>query len=96
MLRTHGAPALNGKYKDLRSNSDEAPKLSKKRQLPTFELARDCSCRQRRIGSQCREAKIGPFEMAVKEKETINIPVWAGIGAMVLGAGLLLVGSRKT
>jgi uncharacterized iron-regulated membrane protein len=42
------------------------------------------------------EAKIGPIEMAVKEKETVNVPVWAGIGAIVLGAGLLLVGSRKT
>jgi hypothetical protein len=41
------------------------------------------------------EAKIGPFEMAVKEKETVNIPVWAGIGAIVLG-GVLLVGGRKT
>jgi hypothetical protein len=41
------------------------------------------------------EAKIGPFEMAVKEKETVNVPVWAGVGAIVLG-GLLLVGGRKT
>ena len=37
-----------------------------------------------------------PFEMAVKEKETISIRFWAGVGAIVLGAGLLLVGSRKT
>jgi hypothetical protein len=33
--------------------------------------------------------------MAVKEKETVNVPVWAGVGAIVLG-GLLLVGGRKT
>ena len=42
------------------------------------------------------EAKIGPFEMAVKEKETVNIPVWAGVGAIVVGAALLLAGGRKT
>jgi hypothetical protein len=42
------------------------------------------------------EAKIGPIEMAVKEKETVNVPVWAGVGAIVVGAGLLLVGGRKT
>jgi hypothetical protein len=42
------------------------------------------------------EAKIGPFEMAVKEKETVNVPVWAGAGAIVVGAALLLVGGRKT
>jgi hypothetical protein len=40
------------------------------------------------------EAKIGPFEMAVKEKETVNVPVWAGVGAIVVGAALLLV--KKT
>ncbi len=34
--------------------------------------------------------KIGPIELAVKEKEAVNIPVWAGIGAIVVG-GLLLV-----
>jgi TRAP-type C4-dicarboxylate transport system permease small subunit len=42
------------------------------------------------------QAKIGPFEMSVNEKETINIPMWAGIGAIVLGGGLLFVGGRKT
>jgi hypothetical protein len=45
---------------------------------------------------ETHETKIGPIEMAVKEKETVNVPVWAGVGAIVLGAGLLLVGSRKT
>jgi LPXTG-motif cell wall-anchored protein len=34
--------------------------------------------------------------MSVNEKETINIPMWAGIGAIVLGGGLLFVGGRKT
>ena len=42
------------------------------------------------------EAKIGPIEMTVKQKETVNVPVWAGVGAIVVGAALLLVGSRKT
>jgi hypothetical protein len=42
------------------------------------------------------EAKIGPLDMSVKEKETVNVPVWAGVGAIVVGAGLLLVGGRKT
>jgi hypothetical protein len=42
------------------------------------------------------EAKIGPIELAVKEKETVNVPVWAGVGAIVVGAALLLVGGRKT
>jgi uncharacterized membrane protein YidH (DUF202 family) len=44
---------------------------------------------------ETHQAKIGPIEMSVNERQTINIPVWAGIGAIVLGGGLLLVGSRK-
>jgi hypothetical protein len=31
----------------------------------------------------------------VKDKETVNVPMWAGIGAIVVGAGLLLAGGRK-
>jgi uncharacterized membrane protein len=45
---------------------------------------------------ETHEAKIGPLEMAVKEKETINVPVWAGVGAIVVGCGLLLVGGKRT
>ncbi len=40
--------------------------------------------------------KLGPVELSVKEKETVNIPVWAGIGAIVAGGLLLLVGGRKS
>jgi hypothetical protein len=32
--------------------------------------------------------------MAAKQKETVNVPVWAGVGAIVVGAALLLV--KKT
>jgi LPXTG-motif cell wall-anchored protein len=32
----------------------------------------------------------------VKDKETVNIPVWAGVGAIVVGGGLLLVGGKKS
>ncbi len=39
------------------------------------------------------DAKVGPFELAVKEKQTVNIPVWAGVGAIVVGGLLLLVRS---
>ena len=41
------------------------------------------------------EAKLGPLELSVKDKETVNIPVWAGVGAIVIGGVLLLVGGKK-
>lgn len=44
---------------------------------------------------ETHEAKVGPIEMSVKDKETVNIPVWAGVGAIVIGAGLLLAGKRS-
>jgi hypothetical protein len=40
------------------------------------------------------DLKVGPLEMSVKDRETVNIPVWAGVGAIVLGAVLLLVPRR--
>ena len=44
---------------------------------------------------ETHETKIGPLELSVKDKETVNIPVWAGVAAIVLGGGLLVLGSRK-
>lgn len=39
--------------------------------------------------------KLGPLELSVKQKETVNVPVWAGIGAIVVGAALLVLGGKK-
>jgi hypothetical protein len=36
-------------------------------------------------------ARLGAIEMSVNEKQTINIPVWAGVGAIAAGALLLIV-----
>ena len=44
---------------------------------------------------ETHDAKVGPIEMSVTDKETVNVPVWAGVGAIVIGAGLLLVGGRR-
>jgi hypothetical protein len=42
------------------------------------------------------KAKLGPLELSVKEKERVNVPLWAGVGGVVAGAALLLVGSKKS
>ena len=41
------------------------------------------------------DAKLGPIELSVKDKETVNIPVWAGVGAVLIGGMLLLVGNKQ-
>jgi TRAP-type C4-dicarboxylate transport system permease small subunit len=35
------------------------------------------------------EANIGPLQLTIKDKETVNIPIWAGVAATVAGAGML-------
>ena len=40
------------------------------------------------------ELKLGPLELSVKEKRTVDVPLWAGIGAVVAGGLLLIFGGR--
>ncbi|HEY7714427.1 MAG TPA: hypothetical protein VIE90_07960 [Candidatus Binatia bacterium] len=44
---------------------------------------------------ETHDAKLGPLEFSIKEKETVNIPTWAGVGAIVAGGILLLVPLKK-
>jgi uncharacterized membrane protein YidH (DUF202 family) len=44
---------------------------------------------------ETHEARIGPLELSVSEKETLNVPVWAGVGAVVVGGILLLVPKQR-
>ncbi len=41
------------------------------------------------------ETQIGPIELTVKDQRTVNVPIWAGIGAIVIGVGLLLAPPKK-
>ena len=43
---------------------------------------------------ETHQAKIGPIELSMKEKQEVNVPQWAGIGAIVIGAVLLVVGKK--
>ncbi len=40
-------------------------------------------------------AKLGPIEINAQEKHTVNVPVWAGIGGIVLGGLLLVLGGKR-
>ncbi len=41
------------------------------------------------------KAELGPISFAIKDKETVNVPVWAGIAAVVAGGVLLFVNTKK-
>jgi uncharacterized membrane protein YidH (DUF202 family) len=45
---------------------------------------------------ETHEAKLGPIELSVKDRQTINIPVWAGVGAIVIGGALLLLERKRS
>jgi len=41
-------------------------------------------------------AKLGSLEFSIKDEERVNIPVWASVAGIAVGAGLLLFGNRKS
>lgn len=43
---------------------------------------------------ETHEAELGPIEFQVEEKERVNIPMWLGIAAIVVGVGLLAIDGR--
>ena len=38
--------------------------------------------------------KLGPLEVTAKERQTVNIPLWLGVGAIVIGGVLLVIGGK--
>jgi len=39
--------------------------------------------------------KLGPLEVSAKEKQTVNVPMWVGVGAIVVGGLLLVFGTKR-
>jgi hypothetical protein len=44
---------------------------------------------------ETHQAKIGPIELSLKEKQEVDFPVWAGVAAIVVGGALLVFGGKK-
>lgn len=38
-----------------------------------------------------QKAQLGPLELTVKDTQAVNVPVWAGVGAIVIGGVLFFV-----
>lgn len=45
---------------------------------------------------ETHKATLGSLELSVKDRQTVNVPVWAGVAAIVLGGVMLLAGGRRT
>ena len=44
---------------------------------------------------QTHEVDLGPLRMSVDEKQTVNVPVWVGVGAILIGGFLLVVRTKS-
>lgn len=44
---------------------------------------------------ETHDVKLGPLEMSIAEKQTVNVPLWAGVIAIVGGGVLLLYANQK-
>jgi len=44
---------------------------------------------------ETHETKIGPLVLSITDKETVNVPIWVGVGAVVIGGLILGFGNRK-
>ena len=44
---------------------------------------------------ETHKAQLGSLELSVKDKETVNVPLWASVGAIAIGGLLLVFGGRK-
>jgi hypothetical protein len=44
--------------------------------------------------ARTRHANLGPVEVSVKRQERVEIPIWVGVGAIAVGAVLLLLNRR--
>ncbi|MFT5510123.1 MAG: NAD/NADP transhydrogenase beta subunit [Hyphomicrobiaceae bacterium] len=45
---------------------------------------------------ETQAVKLGPIELSVKDKQTVNIPVWVGVAAIAFDGELVLFGSKKS
>ncbi len=43
---------------------------------------------------ETHDADIGPIHVSVTDKEYVSVPLWAGIGLMVLGGAVLMAGKK--
>lgn len=45
---------------------------------------------------QTQTAEVGPIALSLSETRRINVPLWAGVAAVVAGGALLLSGGRRS
>ncbi len=47
------------------------------------------------VTTQTHQTRLGPIELSVSERQNVNIPLWAGLAAIVGGGLLLALGGHR-
>lgn len=42
-----------------------------------------------------QQTQLGPISMTVRDRQTVTVPIWAGLGAILVGGVLLLIPAKK-
>jgi len=45
---------------------------------------------------ETHKADLGSIQLSVQEKHSVNVPLWAGVGMIVVGGAILLVPYKKS
>lgn len=44
---------------------------------------------------ETHQATVGPVELSVNERQSVNVPIWAGVGAILIGGALFVFGGKR-
>jgi hypothetical protein len=44
---------------------------------------------------ETHQARVGPLELSIARRNHVDVPLWASIGGLAVGVGLLLTRSRS-
>jgi hypothetical protein len=47
------------------------------------------------VPGEKKGVQIGSLDLSVQKKERVEVPTWAGVAAVAVGAALLVAGGRK-
>jgi hypothetical protein len=47
------------------------------------------------VNQETQTAKLGPVQLTARERPTVNVPIWAGVGVILVGGMLLLYASSN-
>jgi TRAP-type C4-dicarboxylate transport system permease small subunit len=45
---------------------------------------------------ETHRATLGPLELTTSDRETVNVPMWAGVGAILVGGVMLFAGGKRS